>query len=244
MHEQLLRLIVRGEFPKDCKLPPEGALGERFGVSRPVIREALARLKADGYVRSQRGSGNVVVRGERAGRPAFPPIQTVTDLLRSYEYRVNVETATAALAAERRTTAEIDAMRRSLAKAESALDRKTLHLLADLNFEFHRGVARATHNPFYVTTLELIPNFVGAHRLDRVHSKDEPPLDGYRRVHEEHVAVFDAVVARDPDRARSEMEHHILAARDHVLAHQRFDPAGTPVAAPGMVRRGVRRSGR
>ncbi|MEO8753304.1 MAG: GntR family transcriptional regulator, partial [Casimicrobiaceae bacterium] len=40
VYEQLFRLIARGEFPKGCKLPPEGDLSTRFGVSRPVIRDA------------------------------------------------------------------------------------------------------------------------------------------------------------------------------------------------------------
>jgi len=78
VHEQLFRLIGRGEFPKGCKLPPEGELATRFGVSRPVIRDALAKLKDAGYVRSQRGSGNVVILGEAPGA-AFPPIRTVAE---------------------------------------------------------------------------------------------------------------------------------------------------------------------
>ena len=49
--EQLRRLIERGEFPKNCKLPTEAELCARFGVSRPVIRYALGRLRDDGYVR-------------------------------------------------------------------------------------------------------------------------------------------------------------------------------------------------
>src|SRR5678815_3304053 len=72
VHEQLDRLIARGEFPKGCKLPPEGELATRFGVSRPVIRDALSRLKDQGYVRSQRGSGTIVVRGEAPGKHAYP----------------------------------------------------------------------------------------------------------------------------------------------------------------------------
>src|SRR3954454_22844230 len=107
VHEQLFRLIGRGEFPKGCKLPPEGELANRFGVSRPVIRDALSRLKDDGYVRSQRGSGNVVVRGEAPGQQAYPPIRTISDLLRSYEFRMTVEAATATMAAERRDAGDL-----------------------------------------------------------------------------------------------------------------------------------------
>src|SRR5215213_9377116 len=122
VHEQLFRLITRGEFPKGCKLPPEGALAGRFGVSRPVIRDALSRLKDDGYVRSQRGSGNVVVRGEAPGQQAYPPIRTISDLLRSYEFRMTVEAATATMAAERRDAADLADLARTLDRAGTALD--------------------------------------------------------------------------------------------------------------------------
>src|SRR3954468_16037094 len=119
VHEQLFRLITRGEFPKGCKLPPEGALAGRFGVSRPVIRDALSRLKDEGYVRSQRGSGTVVVRGEAPGQQAYPPIRTVSDLLRSYEFRITVESATASMAAERREASDLADIERTLDRAAS-----------------------------------------------------------------------------------------------------------------------------
>jgi DNA-binding FadR family transcriptional regulator len=225
VYEQLFRLIARGEFPRDCKLPPEGELGRRFGVSRPVIRDALARLKDEGFVRSQRGSGTVVVRGEPPGVQAYPPIRTISDLLRSYEFRITVEAATASMAAERRSEDDVADLGRTLDRAASALDNRVYHLLADLNFDFHRAVARATHNPFYLKTVEMIPNFIGAERLDvsTFGGKDMP--ERVQRIHGEHVMVFEAIRARDPERAVHEMQAHIAAARDFVLEQQVFTPA-------------------
>ena len=223
VHEQLFRLIGRGEFPKGCKLPPEGELATRFGVSRPVIRDALAKLKDAGYVRSQRGSGNVVVRGEAPGA-AFPPIRTVADLLRSYEFRITVETATAAMAAERREQADLADLARTLDRASDAIDHGVHHLLADLNFEFHRAVARATHNPFYLRTVELIPNFIGAERLDLTTFGDHDMAERVRRIHDEHLAVREAIRRREPDAAVAHMEAHIAAARDFVVERQELAP--------------------
>ena len=228
VHEQLFRLITRGEFPKGCKLPPEGALSTRFGVSRPVIRDALGRLKDDGYVRSQRGSGNVVVRGESPGLHGYPPIRTVSDLLRSYEFRITVESATASMAAERREAADIADLERTLDRAASALDKAVYHLLADLNFEFHRAVARATHNPFYLKTVEMIPNFIGAERLDLTTFGDQDMPERVRRIHDEHVALFEAIRRREPGQAVQCMERHIAMARNFVLERQEIaapDPA-------------------
>ena len=220
VHEQLFRLIARGEFPKGCKLPPEGELATRFGVSRPVIRDALARLKEEGYIRSQRGSGSVVTRGEAPGTHGFPQIRTVSDLLRSYEFRITVECATAAMAAERRDAGDVADLSRTLGRADSALARGVHHLLADLNFDFHRAVARSTHNPFYLKTVEMIPNFVGAEQLDRSAFGDVDAAQRARRIHDEHVAVFEAIRRAEPEQAMACMESHIALARDFVLERQ------------------------
>lgn len=230
VYEQLFRLIARGEFPQGCKLPPEGDLSMRFGVSRPVIRDALSRLKDEGFVRSQRGSGSVVVRGEPPGMQAYPPIRTVSDLLRSYEFRITVETATAAMAAERRESSDLADLERTLDRAASALDNAVYHLLADLNFDFHRAVARATHNPFYLKTVEMIPNFIGAERLDRTTFGEQDMPERARRIHDEHVTIFEAVRRREPEQAVQCMEGHIAAARDFVIERQEI-AAPDPIAA-------------
>jgi len=83
-----------GAFLRDVRARSPIPVAAGFGVSRPVIRDALLRLKEAGFVRSQRGSGTIVVRGEAPGKHAYPPIRTVADLLRSYEFRITVETAT------------------------------------------------------------------------------------------------------------------------------------------------------
>ena len=235
VYEQLFRLITRGEFPKGCKLPPEGELSMRFGVSRPVIRDALAQLKDEGFVRSQRGSGNVVVRGEAPGAHAYPPIRTVSDLLRSYEFRITVETATAAMAAERRDATDLADLERTLDRACNALANCVYHLLADLNFDFHRAVAGATHNPFYLKTVEMIPNFIGAEQLDLTTFGDQDMPGRVRRIHDEHVAIYDAIRSREPEQAVHCMEAHIAAARDFVIERQEI---AAPTAVAPRKRRG------
>ena len=232
VYEQLFRLIARGEFPKGLKLPPEGTLAQRFGVSRPVIRDALLRLKDEGYVRSQRGSGNVVTRGALPGASAYPPIRSVSDLIGSYEFRLTVEAATATLAAERRSDTDLADLERTLARAASELEHGIYHLLADLNFEFHRAVARATHNAFYLHTVEMIPNFVGVDRLDSTAFEGEDLPERTQRIHGEHVAIFEAIRRRDPEHALAEMQRHIAAARDFVLERHAF------IAPTGATARG------
>ena len=220
VYDQIWRLIARGEFPAGCKLPSEDQLGARFGVSRPIVREALARLREQGYVQSQRGSGSVVIRGEEPGALAFPPIRTLADLLRCYEFRISVETATVALAAERRTDAHLAEIGELLERTESVVKAEAFHLLADVNFSFHRAIAHCTQNPFFLHTLQMMPNFVGRGRIDVAAFGTSGVLERQRQVHREHISIFEAVRDRDATRARAEMERHIALARDFVLERQ------------------------
>ena len=162
------------------------------------------------------------------GQQAYPPIRTIFDLLRSYEFRMTVEAATAAMAAERREAGDLADLARTLERAATALDNGVHHLLADLNFDFHRAVARATHNPFYLKTVEMIPNFIGAERLDVTTFGLHDLPERARRIHGEHVSVYEAIRARDAARAVQEMEAHIASARDFVLERHTFTtPDGT-----------------
>ena len=224
VYKQLSRLIARGEFPRDCKLPPEGDLAQRFGVSRPVIRAALARLRDEGVVRSQRGSGTVVVAGTIAPAVVFPVIQSIADLLRSYEFRITVEVATVSIAAERRNTSDIADMRNALLDAENAMANQHYHWMPDWNFRFHRAVAMATHNKFYVATLELIPDLLNVDHLDNSAFDGTGRSERMRRVHDEHVSICDAICDGDAVLAASRMRAHIQAGRDVVLEQQEITP--------------------
>jgi DNA-binding FadR family transcriptional regulator len=214
---QIARLVERGDFPRGCKLPTEGELSARFGVSRPVLREALQALKDAGVLRSQRGSGTVVVEGAAPGAPTFPPVRSMADLLRLYEFRITLEGAVAALAAERHTRDTLAGIADALRLAEQAARAEAPPLLLDLNFAFHRAVARATQNPFHLAAVEALPNFVGTGRVESTSFGEEPVAVRAARIRDEHQVIFDAIRVRDAARAQAEMVSHIAAARDHVM---------------------------
>jgi DNA-binding GntR family transcriptional regulator len=144
---------------------------------------------------------------------------------------MTVEAATSAMAAQRRSSADLADLDRTLDRASRALDTAVEPLLADLNFDFHRAVARATHNPFYLKTVEMIPNFIGAERLDLATFGDAELPERARRIHDEHVAIFEAIRRREPERAVLEMEGHIAAARDYVIERHEL-AASAPLARP------------
>lgn len=220
VHEQVLRLIVRGEFPRERKLPTEAELCGRFGVSRTVVRAALIRLRAEGHLRSQQGSGWIVVRGAEPGALHYPAIRSVADLERSYEFRIAVEGQAAWLAATRHTAEDLRAIEEALAEADSDHARFAPDLAPELNFRFHRAVARATGNPFFTMTLEAIPNLIGAGPVELRYPGLEDPEARRRLIVEEHREIHRAIARRDAPGARAAIERHIASARQFVFERQ------------------------
>lgn len=226
VERQLVRLIERGELARAAKLPTELELAARFGVSRPIVRRALEKLREAGYVTTRKGSGTVVVGGRVPSQPRFPALASVADLQQFYEFRMALEGQIAAQAAERRTERDLDAIALATGRAGKALLEGSFELSTDLNFAFHRAVAAASANRFFMATLEALPNLVGETALRRRFG----PLDEERvrqeRLLREHEAIAEAILARDAPRARSLMNEHIAAAMRFVFENTGIDLAG------------------
>lgn len=152
--DNIREAILEGRLRADDRLPTEMELAERFGVSRPTIREALKRLAAQNLVRSRRGpAGGTFVnrpgRDELSGALATAATLMVSlgdfELPQIAEARESLEMLCCRLAAERRTAAELEVM------AEE-LERQRAGALTDEEFcasdvRFHRALVTAAHNP-------------------------------------------------------------------------------------------------
>jgi GntR family transcriptional repressor for pyruvate dehydrogenase complex len=214
--EQLLRLIERGEFPKAARLPTEFEMCRRFGVSRPVVRAALATLRAQGAVQSLKGSGHIVAKGPEPGARKFPLIRTLADIDQYYEFRAVVEAEGARLAAVRHTPATLAAIEAALAEAEEFAATGANELTADLNFRFHRAIAGATENQFHLASIEAMPNLIGIGAVEvRIAGRNDP-ADRLRVILDEHACILAAIRRRDADAAAAEMRAHITSARRFV----------------------------
>lgn len=216
VEEQIRRLIDRGEFPRDVRLPTEFELCRRFSVSRPVVRTALAKLREAGYVSSLKGSGTVVLRGPDPGGLRFPLIRTIADVEQFFEYRAALEGEIARLAAQRRTQESLDEIEAVLAEPEEVLRMGAPELARDANFRFHRAVARATGNAFHVATIEQLPNLIGIGPVEVRNFGELDPAARIARLNAEHRSILEAIRSRDAARAQAEMVAHITAARQHV----------------------------
>jgi GntR family transcriptional repressor for pyruvate dehydrogenase complex len=203
----LVSHIAAGDWRPGDRLPTEKALGLQFGVSRAVIREAISRLKSEGYVATYQGKGAFV--SEEPGLAAFRLAATTPDAVRNehlFELRALIEQSAAELAARRRSARDLTAIRSALADMRRAYALDGLGLEADTRF--HEAIAAATHNP----VLERFMQFVGRHlreiiRLARVSvAKYENRLG---EVDREHVAILAAIERRDAPAARAAAAVHI-----------------------------------
>jgi len=203
--------IRAGVFPVGSQLPVEAGLCERYGVSRTVLRETVARLKADGLVDTQQGRGTFVLA--RAVEPSFRlstpnsgDAQAIVDLA---ELRLGVEGEAAALAARRRTSAHLAQLKKCLERMERAVRDGTSGSDADL--EFHRTIAEATGNDHYRMFMDYLQKFYSS-AIDTARSRSARAPGLSQKVQQEHQAVYDAIAANDSGAAERAIKRHIRAA--------------------------------
>lgn len=188
-------------YPVNARLPTEKFMSDEYGVSRTVIREAISRLKSEGLVETRQGSGTVVLdpRASQVFRLNRSDDDPARGVLRIIELRRGIEAEMAALAAERRTEAEMREIRRTLKEIDRAVDTNGDGVEEDL--EFHMAVSRATGNPHYPALLSLLTQALqDAIRVTR--GNEARRADLAAAVRAEHEAISAAIKARDPEAAR------------------------------------------
>jgi GntR family transcriptional regulator, transcriptional repressor for pyruvate dehydrogenase complex len=178
------------------------------------VREALARLRNDGTVVSRRGSGTYVQRAHEVGENSHPPLTSISDMRRCLEFRISLE-GEAAWHAARGNGEDRSAMKAAIDAIENDASVSTFDPGHD--FEFHLGVAIASGNRFFsetmlnmrtsiLTAMEITPAFIQPTSPNRV-----------SRIHDEHRAVFDAIMANDAEKARDAMRSHLTHAMNRVF---------------------------
>lgn len=197
--EHLRRSILAGELPSGAALPGERELAARFGVSRNSLRQAVAYLEAMGLVETRHGAGVFVVHRdedvavERAADLLLDPARSLVDIV---EARLVLEPNTAALAAERRSPADL----RDLEKFIS-MDGSTPEASPG---NFHPRVARASGNAVLVRLNQALvagPDYV----LDLLNRFPDTAADWARA----HRGIYDAISDADPTAAASLMTEHL-----------------------------------
>jgi GntR family transcriptional repressor for pyruvate dehydrogenase complex len=211
--EALRTRIVNGDIAPGEKLPSEPRLATEHGVSRTVVREAIARLNLEGLVHTRRGSGSYALTPPADDADGAPPLaRSLADRLALVEYRLALEAEAAALAATRRTPAQLAALADRLDALASSDGHPATAMQHD--FAFHRLVAEAAGNRFLLEALDRLgPQMIAMPRgrLDR--------HDGGRftAVVQEHRAVLAALESQDPLAAAAAMRVHLAGSRRRLL---------------------------
>ena len=215
IYARVVEAILRGDFAPHNKLPTEGALSAQFGVSRPTVREALARLRSDGIIDSRRGAGSTVIRAPGTPIVVATPIKSLADIERYYAFRSCIEMGAAAGAAEFRDADDLEALQLAFEALNTAMEGGESG--ADEDVRFHLAIAQASHNPFFVTTIATsvapIRQFIELAR--NVTDKKSPTR--VRATQAEHQAIVDAIVRRSPGDAAEAIRIHILNAKRRIF---------------------------
>ncbi|MCL6707984.1 FadR family transcriptional regulator [Pseudomonas sp. R2.Fl] len=211
VYGRVLRDILNGVFKPGDRLPAENDLAERFGVSRPVVRDALARLRVDGLIEARRGSGTYVLSRPSQSLPDLADLTDISRFLRYQELRLTVEGQAAALAAERRSEKDLAAIAHAHERFASEIGRGAF--LAESDRRFHLAICEATGNEFFAKALEgpdvSLSGFMNVSlSLTRVGSEARA-----RKVIAEHGEIVEAIRKKDPVWAGVAMKFHILQAR-------------------------------
>jgi GntR family transcriptional repressor for pyruvate dehydrogenase complex len=204
-----------GGLPPGSRLPSEHDLAGRLGVSRPVLREALAQLKASGLVESRRGSGLYTSHDPRppALRVSRWEVGSLDEVRQIFELRGHLEAGAAEIAAMRRTEADLDALGQAMALQRAAARDGVAEDLA-----FHFAVARAAHNDYFLRVLELISAFL-ATAMKPSPEEQGDFLARKQAVEAEHGPIVEAIRAGDPEAARAAMRAHLDSAWRRIAAH-------------------------
>jgi GntR family transcriptional repressor for pyruvate dehydrogenase complex len=214
-YEKILANIIGGAFQQGERLPAEDAMAVRLGVSRPIVREALARLREEGLIISRRGSGSYVVGQPARAVEAFSPLSSITDMQQCFEFRLEIEGIAAYHAAQRRTDEDMASIETVLNVWNELRDRGIAGIQED--FDFHASICRASHNRFFIESLDFLKeNICTGMNLSRNLSLQRP-TERTKAVQDEHAAIAAAVRAQDGSGAQEAMRRHIATARTRVF---------------------------
>ncbi|GHC34020.1 FadR/GntR family transcriptional regulator [Aidingimonas halophila] len=215
VYGDIIDRIIKREFEEGDRLPSEEALARSHGVSRPIVREALARLRKDGLVDSHRGAGSFVRRRPTRAMLDFAPLESLADIQRCFEFRIAVETESARLAALNATDEDRQAVGEALGLLEQRIRDNALGVDAD--FGFHLAIARATHNRYFSDTLlSLEQPITYGQNLARGLGLRRP-LHHLPEVQEEHRHIADSILTGDSEAAARHMQAHLGNSRRRVF---------------------------
>lgn len=207
--ERLRAWLVSGQFRPGDQLPTQIELAESFGLSRSVIREAIATLKAEGSLTSRRGAGVFVASSVTIPfRLHNADLSQIPQVLNLLELRAAVEIEAAGHAAQRRTPTQMKDIREALDRIDANIGSETDTIAGDQ--DFHLAIARAAGNPRFTEFLDFLRGILIPRQTIRLKADASVGTEGYlRMLQREHREIEDAIRIGDPVGARAAMRRHL-----------------------------------
>jgi DNA-binding FadR family transcriptional regulator len=208
--DNLIAQIESGDLKPGQRLPTEQAIMEATGVSRTIVREALATLRAKGLITTRQGLGAFVSNDPTPRSFSIIPndLQSIDEVLRVLELRIGIEHEAAGLAALRRTPEDISRMQDRL----DALDRaiKEGGYGAEEDFAFHRAILVATQNSYYGRLFDTFGNAMVPRQWTRLDQMTATERERHAaRMRREHYAIFTAIRDSNEAGARKALRNHL-----------------------------------
>jgi len=215
--EQVRDLIKGGKLKQGDKLPPEQVLAEKFGTSRPSVREALSALEILGITESRGGKGNFIK--DSSGSSLYE--QKVVELEKEespfelLEARKAVEIEIAELAAKKATPEDINAIYESLHKMKEATG--NVPIMMEIDGEFHMNIAKAAHNNLLFSMMDYLNNLLKEELWVNMKEKTWNIPGQSQKYLKEHTEIFNAIKNKDSENARKQVYLHLNGVEKDLL---------------------------
>ena len=213
-YEELFEKITSGIFPMGSQLPSEQALARQFGVSRPVVRQALQKLRSAGLVVSRRGAGSYVSCFETSEFRQADFEGRIAQCLSLYEFRLSVEPDIAALAAKGITRERLEAIDVMLRVDRAYIENNNMGDAADYNF--HLSVAESSENPYFVNTVKVVEHDMKFNTFV-IRNLKRTTTANLRLIITEYALIVDAIHRRNSKDAYNQMKIHLENSRNFLL---------------------------
>lgn len=210
--------LTGGVFQAGDRLPSENALAKQYSVSRTVVREAIAVLRADGLVQARKGAGVFALQVRSEEERPFKDLKTerISSVIELLELRTVFEVEAAALAAARRSAAQIEAILEAHSKVRICLSERMP--TRDADFGLHLAIAQATQNRRFPEFLQLIRSGIIPRGELQGAAPGSRPKDYNLHLQEEHARIVDAIIEGDAEAAREYMRAHLRGSLDRYKA--------------------------
>ncbi|OBJ03686.1 FadR/GntR family transcriptional regulator [Mycobacterium sp. 1465703.0] len=219
--EQLCAYMADKDMTPGDRLPAERDLAAKLGVSRASLSQALVALEVQGVVSVRHGDGAVLVRRPTEERAIEALREHADRIPEVIEAREALEVKLAALAAARRSDADMAAIDAAIAKMEAEIDGGDRGVVGDEMF--HEAVTAAAHSSLLAKLMHEISGFIRETRIESLSQENRPrvSLEGHRR-------IADAVRRQDPQEASRAMAEHIQLVSDVALLRGSESIAAVP----------------